>query len=574
MRTRKTSQGLTVQATAGSHVVMLGFDLAEALCPGLKGFAIHRTDHTEGEAYWLRGLKSFEATDPGFPVGATYSTRQHPIQGFTWSDFTAKPGHRYTYRVEALTGPPEALQTARTCEVAVRTESTADTDHTINFNRGASATQEYERRFGNSRPLSEAGPDDPRWAWLSRGAHEALLGFVARALGAGWGLRVAAYEFRLSSFADALGAAADRGADVLVLFDANANPPDSDGRVAPRDANRATAQAAGIEHLCHPRITRADVRSPPIAHHKFIVLTRDGKAQAVLTGSTNFTPGGVFGQANVVHVVDNARVADEYLAVWNRLQPNPPHGELRDRFSAENAIPTGLTRRGSTVWFSPQRTSAALRWYEDRARTAPRALFMTFAFGMGEGFRRAYAEGEAGLRYALLERLIASGVRADRRAEAEAEMNALRAQVANRFAVGNLIATNSLDRWVRERLTGLNTFVSYVHTKFMLVDPLSDDPLVVTGSANFSEASTTANDENMLLIRGNRRVADIYLGEYMRLWNHFAFREWVAETRGRSDGPHRRTFKWLDVTDAWWRGYFGDSARSRQRRYFSGGADA
>lgn len=62
----------------------------------------------------------------------------------------------------------------------------------------------------------------------------------------------------------------------------------------------------------------------------------------------------------------------------------------------------------------------------------------------------------------------------------------------------------------------------------MLVDPLSDDPIVITGSANFSKASTDSNDENMLLICGNTRVADIYLGEYMRLWNHYAFREWLA----------------------------------------------
>ena len=61
----------------------------------------------------------------------------------------------------------------------------------------------------------------------------------------------------------------------------------------------------------------------------------------------------------------------------------------------------------------------------------------------------------------------------------------------------------------------------------MLVDPLSDKPVVVTGSANFSEASTRTNDENMLVIKNNTRVADIYLGEYMRLYSHYAFREAV-----------------------------------------------
>jgi phosphatidylserine/phosphatidylglycerophosphate/cardiolipin synthase-like enzyme len=58
----------------------------------------------------------------------------------------------------------------------------------------------------------------------------------------------------------------------------------------------------------------------------------------------------------------------------------------------------------------------------------------------------------------------------------------------------------------------------------MLVDPLCDDPLIITGSANFSDASTTKNDENMLVIRGDTRVADIYLTEFMRLFMHFYFR--------------------------------------------------
>jgi len=58
----------------------------------------------------------------------------------------------------------------------------------------------------------------------------------------------------------------------------------------------------------------------------------------------------------------------------------------------------------------------------------------------------------------------------------------------------------------------------------MLIDPLSDEPTVITGSANFSEPSTDENDENMLVISGDKRVADIYLGEFMRVFTHFYFR--------------------------------------------------
>jgi len=48
MRSRNTTSGLTVQAIAGTHCVLLGFDLDDpARC---LGFAIHRNDHTEAEA--------------------------------------------------------------------------------------------------------------------------------------------------------------------------------------------------------------------------------------------------------------------------------------------------------------------------------------------------------------------------------------------------------------------------------------------------------------------------------------------------------------------------------------------
>jgi len=62
----------------------------------------------------------------------------------------------------------------------------------------------------------------------------------------------------------------------------------------------------------------------------------------------------------------------------------------------------------------------------------------------------------------------------------------------------------------------------------MLIDPLSDKPIVITGSANFSEPSIDSNEENMLIIKGDTRVADIYLGEYFRIFDHLYFRYMVT----------------------------------------------
>ena len=64
MRSKVSKAGLTVQAIAGTHVVLLGMNMPKKQCKGLLGFAIHRTDETEREAYWLSGFKTFESVVP------------------------------------------------------------------------------------------------------------------------------------------------------------------------------------------------------------------------------------------------------------------------------------------------------------------------------------------------------------------------------------------------------------------------------------------------------------------------------------------------------------------------------
>jgi len=144
------------------------------------------------------------------------------------------------------------------------------------------------------------------------------------------------------------------------------------------------------------------------------------------------------------------------------------------------------------------------------------------------------------------------------------------------IAIGNRISLNGFDRWLKEidRIVS-KVNVQWVHLKFMLVDPLSDDPTVVTGSANFSAASTTTNDENMLVIKGNKRIADIYLGEYMRLYSHYAFREAVKIFLEKHPDAKPEDMKqgFLIEKGDWTVPYFDPkdrSGRRARRLYFAG----
>jgi len=545
MRVRKTADFLTVQATAGAYVVMLGMDMPRAKLKGVLGFAIERLDHSDGERIWMRGMKTFEATDPLLGPGNTVSSREHPFQSFQWADYSAFPERIYTYRIIALGGSPEDLKEGATVSVTVTTESETTGKHSVYFNRGAVASQEYARRFQNKKP-SVIGP--PAYKWLSRGLVEALLAYIKQANGSAYELYGAIYQFQNADVFAALKAAKASGAKVKIIFD------DKDQK----EDNEAALEGSGIKALCKGRTHAGNY-----AHNKFLVLVKGGEPVSVWSGSTNMTENGIYGHSNVGHVVRDKVIAQSYLDYWNQLFGDPKKPDLSPWNEEHSPAPSVPPDRKLAAVFSPRPNVEALEWYADMASKAQRGLFMTFAFGMNKLFVPTYSRQDDVLRFALME---TKGMNKEQQATTDRVRRLPNVVVA----VGKNIVINAFDRWLRERATIVSkTHVRYIHTKYMLIDPLGDDPIVVTGSANFSDASTTTNDENMLVIRGDKAVADIYLGEFMRLYSHYAFRESLSFDRTGAPVD----LKYLEPTDAWIdKGrYFRDgSDRALRRAYFAG----
>jgi phosphatidylserine/phosphatidylglycerophosphate/cardiolipin synthase-like enzyme len=547
MRVTKTTCGLRVHAFSGTYVVSFGFHLPQAECEGLLGFSIHRRDHTEDEAYYLSATKTFAETDPGFPAGSLHSTRDHPIQSFQWADYTVKPGHEYTFTFSALKGTPSALVPFKETVITIATESPEGGDHDVYFNRGVAASQAYVRRFGDRRPHEV--PNRQAYAWLSRGLNEALEDFLRSSVPGRHALRIAAYEFNYREFLDVVKEVLDTGVDIRIVYDGRQDKP--------AVKNRQAVAAVGLDGVCDERTTPKSY----ISHNKFIVKLDQGQPVAVWTGGTNFSEGGIYGHSNVAHVVEEAHIAERFMAYWAELAQDPPSAPLKSVVEALSPLPA-MPPQGTMVLFSPRKSLDALDWYANLARNATEGLFMTFAFGMNEVFQEVYRNGLAPLRMALLEKKTRSMAPGPDRDAEESRIDRLRRRLENVFAIGDFIRTNEIDGWVQERLSNLNSNVRYVHNKFMLVDPLSEDPIVVAGSANFSDASTRRNDENMIVTRGNKRVADIYLGEFMRLYSHHAFRESLQWRDPEEPPKHLRT-------DDWWRDYFGATARSTRRKFFA-----
>jgi len=549
MRVRVANDGLSVHAIAGTYVILLGIDVPRpARRRGLLGFALHRTDHTDGTQEWLPGFKTFQSITPQPEPAEPTSTLTNPIQAFLWGDYAAHSGREYTYRVVPMYGRPGALTQGDGVEVRVRTENESNGRHAIYFNRGAAASQAYVRQFQNRKP-DEVG--EAAYRWLSRGLEEAMLAFIRKASDRRWSLRAAVYEFSYAPVLEAFRDAARAGADVQIVYD---HKP---GAMKPGTRNARAIRAAGLTRLVTPRESNASF----IAHNKFIVLLRDDRPVEVWTGSTNITEGAIYGHSNVGHIVRDRRVAAAYLAYWKELRGDPDARVLRRWTAAESPVPDRNGAGPISAVFSPRDSLEALQFYARLMDRATSSVFLTAAFGINRLLRHVLARDKPYLRYLLLEK-------EDKDDPNDPDVEIYKRDRENLVSVGSVLTPNILERWVLDRfreeeLTGANKHVKYIHTKYMLVDPLGEHPIVVTGSANFSDASTLRNDENMLVIRDDTRVADVYLGEFMRLYSHYRFR-WIAEKLSEREQPARKVH--LSEDDSWLAPFFQTGSVKMQER--------
>jgi phosphatidylserine/phosphatidylglycerophosphate/cardiolipin synthase-like enzyme len=578
MRNRGNASGVSVQAISGTYVVMLGMDADPAARKGLLGFAIRRTDKTEKEQYWLKGMRTFQSVYPDPPEGASVSTHEHPIQDFLWNDFTAKPDHEYEYEIVPVTGQPKNLEYGEPVRVPIKTEREIQGNHSVWFNRGVIGSQAYARKFQNRDPRKLQGKEQrDAYEWLSRGLFEGMRDFIRAAKGKKHGLRAAVYEFSyepiIAEFRDAL----KRCGDVKIIYDARIKK--EKGRPKSTEAKRVAITRSLLKKygLAGKAVAKARLATPnAIAHNKFIILLEGGQPVAVWTGSTNFTESGIFGQSNVGHAVRNRSLARAYVAYWERLYKDPEVPKLRGLNNQANPDITGYPPTlGVTPIFSPRLRNAkkktVLDWYASPAMESAKSLMcFTAAFGVNNVFLTVLGRPRRSrddLRYLFLDKW---GVNANAANSTKAQLgkNSYNVVAVGGFLSGDVLHEYLMDRWREECSNYLSPMVRYTHTKFMLVDPLGEKPLVISGSANFSDASTTTNDENMLVILGDKRVADIYLGEFMRLWQHYRFRSIVNANADEKEFGNGKEYKpnYLCEDSSWLVNFFKQGDIKCKRR--------
>lgn len=531
-----------VTALVGGHSASIAWDVAAADRVGLRGFAVRRTEFLPGtddveRVRWLNGQKRFA---DNVDLGVDVPSDQAPFQRFRWNDYTLKEDRWYRYEVFQMRGDPGNLDRGDPLVTdLVASPGTAD-GSAVTVNRGVTAAPAYLSRFGGVDPQQLPAAR----SWLSRGLEESLIAFIERAAGPGDTLHVSIYEMHHKPIAEALKDAQRRGAVVKIVLHYRNDRASEESEHVLRDVG-----------LWSQVYKRTNVN---ISHNKFVVHLHDDVPLALWTGSANFSFNAFYLQTNQAVVLEDPTLVDAYEQYWQIIKDDPEKGITSNglapaRPRIADLMGTVNPNLGNTkVLFSPVSTTDVLDEAITLVSNAQSAVFISAPFGIRDPLAAAVN--------ALPDNILTYGLTNN---TAVATLRQLRTNTRR------LIVPSKLETWMGRAWDAKAFGAHKVHSKLIVVDPWGANPKVMVGSANFSKASCRDNDENTLLVSGDRRLAAILATEFIRMFDHYNIRDFIKKLR--QQGPTEEHF--LDDTDAWSDTAFNPNARShkyRDRQVFSG----
>ena len=529
-------------ALVGTHSAIIGWSFDDpVLREGLLGFAIRRTDKdpTTGETLrldWLGGYKQFKETDTG--KADDVRSLEAPFQRFRWNDYTLRNSRSYIYEVFPMRGSPEALtRDEEPLRFELRPSQEDQNEFGVYVNRGVTAAKAYFSRFKYHHP-SEIGP--PAYRWLSRGLKESLLKLINNTQ-PGEALHVAIYEFFDHEVAKALKDALDRNVEVHIVHDAK---PGKKSTLK----NEKVIKEFGLENV---RTKRTNVN---ISHNKIVIRLVDNAPKIVWTGSANFSENAFNFQTNTALVIRDPATVNFYEEYFQVLIGNPPKAQskIENRLIMDeaNQLATDLPKR---LFFSPIKKKEILDTAVELIKSAKSAVMVSAPFGVDKTMIDALkSNSEDIIEYGLVNSAARKKIKELFRKN-------------TRFFPPNRMRTFLGRTWDSKAFGGHK-----IHAKTIVVDPWSDNPKVFIGSANFSKASCSDNDENALLITGNKRLSSIITTEFLRIYDHYKSRYYID----KNEKEKRETPRHLKSDESWSNTAFkpdSSSHKYRDRIVFSGG---
>ena len=110
--------------------------------------------------------------------------------------------------------------------------------------------------------------------------------------------------------------------------------------------------------------------------------------------------------------------------------------------------------------------------------------------------------------------------------------------------------------WQKELLKLPNAH-AIIHDKILVIDPMSPDCVVITGSHNQGFRASYANDENFIIVRGHQPLAQAYATHVMDVYDHYRWRFTLKTT------SIKNAFSGLDPTAQWQDKYYAANSIAR-----------
>ena len=349
-----------------------------------------------------------------------------------------------------------------------------------------------------------------------------------------------------------------------------------------KDAKDTLSASAGKDQFFY--------RLPPsshIVHNKFLIyVDASGKPQAVLSGSTNWTDTGLCAQTNNAFVIDDPQVAQRYLDYWETLKADqvaheknpksfqaPPMRTFDGKSKQLNLDKSGPDDPSTlTSYFSPNtpkarsrnKTSEAepidMKDLETRVKAAKHAvLFLAFIPGT-PSITNFAAKAQSANKDLFVRGCVTSPDAAGtfyyalRGTSPPKKQRAMKGQPKPKNPPvkqdPRVIAADALDKsdapegWMTELL---KAGFAITHDKIVVIDPFADNCAVVTGSHNLGYQASYNNDENMVIIEGNKKLAMAYATHVLDVYDHFSWR-WSVRRGSKPADSHLKTTpdEWLD----------------------------
>ena len=515
-------------ALANNDVVFLSW-IYETRIPDCLGFTIRRTNLQNRTITALPAWVGFKGQSISNWNART--TDEWPVQKFTWRDLTAESETLYQYEIIPMLGEPGNLQPSRMN--ALRTDPVRTTARcgqiSAFFNRGILSAQS----LAHTLPRNGAGapdfrtlidridqPGDPLRNRLAGQLTGALLALLNRTRQEGGQCYATLNELNDPELMLGL-----MGTPSLHLILTNTGKNDTLNH-----GSRQALHESGID------ITGRMLKGDHTGHNNFVVyVDRSGRPQTVLTGSANWTSTALCGQSNNALLIEDPIIAGFFFDYWQRLLADGAEQGTALRTLNNQAFldVTNVT----TVWFSPnteQKTRGSkmpgdLAEVSEAISGARQAVLFLLLQPGAPGIVETISDAQKNS-----DELIIFGAATDVAAAQQHDIELYHRVSTRTDTLKQMDSTvagidDEFATWRHELMKMSPQAQALIQDNIVVVDPLSENCVVVTGSHNLEYKASSQNDENLLIIRGNRALAEAYVTHVMDVYGQLRWRYTVQQ---------------------------------------------